>query len=57
MTDKMDEYRVEMKRIDKMHGDSEIQHGWADDLMLKVVRDAGFDEVADWFKKLEKWYA
>ena len=54
----MREYRGQMKAIDDLlTGDTESHHLKADELLLQVIYDAGFDEVIDWYRGVPKWYA
>ena len=37
--------------------DAEIWHSEADKLLIKVLRDLGYDELCNWWESGEKWYA
>jgi len=38
-------------------GDSEAQHGWADELMETLLRSLGYEEEITIFEGMRKWYA
>lgn len=37
--------------------EAEIWHSEADELLIKVLRDLGYNELCDWWENGEKWYA
>lgn len=37
--------------------DLELAHQLADDILLQIVREAGYNDVADLFEAKDKWYA
>lgn len=37
--------------------DVEGWHSEADELLIKVLRDLGYDELCDWWESGTKWYA
>ena len=37
--------------------DPEARHITADDILCDLLRDLGYGDVAEAFKKIEKWYA
>lgn len=55
--------RIAMKDIDKKAESEERgfdREGWhedADDLLIKVLRCEGYDELCDWWESCYKWYA
>lgn len=42
-----------------MTGDEEIDHNFADDFLVKVLRDAGYEKLAAKFEELSQgfWYS
>lgn len=38
-------------------GDQEEAHYAADALLLEIVREAGYDDVADVYIEIDKWYS
>ncbi len=38
-------------------GDTEADHGRADDLMCELLRSLGYGEGVDAFEAMDKWYA
>jgi len=38
-------------------GDIEIAHGDADEILIKLLRSLGYDDICDLWYKVEKWYA
>ena len=38
-------------------GDPESTHGEADKLLCKTLRILGYNELVDWYDKVDKWYA
>lgn len=38
-------------------GDIEAEHGNADDILVAFLRSLGYDNIADEYDKIEKWYA
>lgn len=59
----IEEIRKEMLKIgkeandDKFGFDRELWHIEADELLIKVLRDLGYDELCDWWESCHKWYA
>lgn len=53
--------KKEMKKIDKENEkyayDVEVWHEQADELLCKVLRQYGENELVDWFEEHDKWYA
>jgi hypothetical protein len=39
------------------HGDIEIAHSDADDLLIELVRHLGYTQTADAWSNVDKWYA
>ena len=39
------------------HSDIEASHSMADALLVRILRDLGFNKTADAFDALDKWYA
>ena len=54
-----EEIKKEMIKIGmpSQNCDPEIWHIEADELLIKVLRDLGYDELCDWWKSGKKWYA
>lgn len=46
----------EMRRIGRDNG-TEMAHILADELMCKLLRELGYGEGVDIFKKMDKWYS
>jgi hypothetical protein len=47
-----------MKDIDDRTGDDpEMWHCLADDAIASVLRELGYNTMADWFDEHEKWYS
>ncbi len=40
-----------------MSTDKELDHIRADDILVELLRDIGFDETADAFEAVGKWYS
>jgi hypothetical protein len=38
-------------------GDIEIEHAEADEILCRLLKTLGFDEVVDEWWKIDKWYA
>ena len=38
-------------------GDTEIDHGNADDLLCSLLTELGFGDVVNEYGKIDKWYA
>lgn len=50
--------RIDRKAKDDPFGfDCEKWHKEADALLIKILRDLGYDDVCDWFEHQDKWYA
>lgn len=51
--------RIAMKDVDKKEKITDLEdwHISADELLIKVLRCEGYDELCDWFEKHDKWYA
>lgn len=47
----------EMRELSKGTGDTEAAHGRADDLLVELIKALGFDELAELYDKVDKWYA
>lgn len=56
---KEEDYINELHDIVRRSGDPEQEHSEADGLMLKVIRDAGFNRLADQLQTASNswWYA
>lgn len=54
-----EEIKKEMVKIgmSSQNDDPEIWHIEADGLLIKVLRDLGYDELCDWWENGKKWYA
>ena len=54
-----EEFAAEMKKIAFMaeHGDEEVAHGKADQLMTDTLTALGYKEGCDIFDDMPKWYA
>ncbi len=46
-----------LEELQKPDGDVEHQHGEADGLVIKFIRSLGYDDIADAWQKVPKWYA
>lgn len=46
-----------VKLLKKIHGDTEVNHIEADDLLCNLLVDLGYQEVVDAYDKIDKWYA
>lgn len=58
----VEKYLKEFDDLAKHSGDTEVVHVCADNLLLQVVRELGFCQLADAWAKVEKatggfWYA
>lgn len=42
---------------DKYETDIELNHAYSDDLLVDILRDLGWDKLADEYKSTYKWYA
>jgi len=51
------ELQKRMAEIDSFRGDKEAAHSCADSLLCEVLKEEGYQDLADWFDSLEKWYA
>lgn len=52
------EYLNELEAIhDRHYTDLELNHFYSDALLVKVLRDMGWDELADEYESTYKWYA
>lgn len=54
ITDK--EAAKKMKLLGKDR-DIEMSHGIADDLLVEIIRQAGFKKTADAYEQLTRWYS
>ncbi len=54
-----EEIKKEMVEIGDGKGfyDVEIWHEEADKLLIKILRDLGYNELCDWWENGKKWYA
>lgn len=54
-----EEIKKEMIKIGLIseNTDPEIWHKKADELLIKVLRDLGYNELCDWWENNTKWYA
>ncbi len=43
--------------MDLSRGDPEEAHGEADDILLEIAKENGYEELAEYFGIMEKWYA
>jgi len=50
-----EQFEIEMKKLDT--GDTEADHGDADFLLCKVLRQLGYGKGVDIFHAMDKWYA
>jgi hypothetical protein len=39
------------------YADEEIRHPMADDLMVKLLKELGYEKGAEIFENMNKWYA
>ena len=46
----------ELKKLQKT-GDPEYAHGTADDILCKILKELGYQDVLDEYYKVPKWYA
>ena len=47
-----------LKEINKKHNrDPETTHYAADKLLVKALRDIGYERAMDYYELMEKWYA
>lgn len=57
----MIDVKKEIKKIDKENEkymyDVETWHQQADELLCKVLRQYGENELVEWFENHDKWYA
>lgn len=37
--------------------DTEAAHGAADSILVELVRELGYDDIADAYEAIDKWYA
>jgi hypothetical protein len=53
------EFHEKMLEIDDKYGqgDIEVGHGYADDLMVEVLKGLGYEKGCEVFTKMHKWYA
>lgn len=52
------EYLNELEAIhDHHYTDLELSHFYSDALLVKVLRDMGWDKLADEYESTYKWYA
>lgn len=51
-----EEALAEMKRIRDIE-DGEDRHVAADALLIRILREHGYDEAADVWEDMEKWFA
>lgn len=42
---------------DKYECDIELNHVYSDELLVDILRDLGWDKLADEYKSTYKWYA
>lgn len=54
---KIQNLHKELEELAKNEGDTEIDHGRADDILVEIVRLLGYKEIADLYEKVDKWYA
>lgn len=54
---KIQRLHVELEELAKNEGDTEIDHGRADDIVEEILRLLGYKEIADLYEKVDKWYA
>ena len=53
-----EEFAREMMKAKNMdRDDTEGAHGYADDIMVRVLREKGFGEAMDIYESMVKWYA
>lgn len=53
----MNDFTQRMKAIADPQEDPESAHIKADDLMVELLRDLGYDEAMDAYESMTKWYA
>lgn len=46
-----------LEELQKPNGDTEILHSAADELVIQFIRSLGYDDIADAWQKVPKWYA
>ena len=51
------EYLERMKKIADMFSEEEIAHKEADKLLIEIIKRHGYNEIADMFNKMDKWYS
>ena len=53
--------KIELKYFDKMcdiiSGDTEIDHVRADDILVELLRELGYNRLAVVYSGIPKWYA
>lgn len=47
----------ELEHAAHRNSDPEAAHGKADDALIKFIRRLGYDDLADAWERVEKWYA
>jgi len=52
-----DEYIKKLKALQSIENDTESAHIDADDLLLDLLKDLGYDDVVKEYEKIDKWYA
>ena len=52
------EYLEKMKEINReLQGDPEMAHSEADDLLVKLLKELGFEKLVKEYEKVPKWYS
>ena len=51
------EFKERMRLIYLAAGDTEADHGKADDLLIECLRSQGYGEGCDLYDLIDKWYA
>lgn len=46
-----------LEELQNPNGDAEYQHGQADVIVIQFIRSLGYDDIADAWQKVPKWYA
>jgi len=49
-------YDKMLKEITDCNFDAEFAHMAADEILVQLIRDLGFNRLANYFDDLEKWY-
>jgi hypothetical protein len=51
------QFREAMQMIKDAAGDTEVDHGKADELLCDLLDSLGYDEGITIYREIEKWYA